>query len=328
MLNDDPVYVMRLQAMSAAQQLGSVKLACQVLDIPRSTFYRWRKQWIRYGPEILRPRERRPPRMPNATLPYVEQQVVAFALSHPGFGPRRISDELRREKWGGIVISANGAWRVLRRHGLNTRDRRLRLVAGYAAPALPRPPQPQPERHLQVAKPGDLVQMDCFCIGHLSGTKGTVWQYTAVDVYSAHTWAFLRSTARNPLARHTSALAHLVAQDLAARGWEFKRVMTDNGSEFRAQEFTDTAQALGVKHTFIHAGRPQTNGCVERVQQTILDECWKPSFARYLVPKSTGLARDLVEYLRYYNTDRAHHGRWTRGKTPEEVIGKPKVWPS
>jgi hypothetical protein len=67
---------------------------------------------------------------------------------------------------------------------------------------------------------------------------------------------------------------------------------------------------------------------VERVQQTILDECWKPSFARYLVPKSTGLARDLTEYLRYYNTDRADHGRWTRGKTPEEVIGRPKVWPS
>ena len=62
--------------------------------------------------------------------------------------------------------------------------------------------------------------------------------------------------------------------------------MTDNGSEFRAQEFTDATQALAVKHIFIHAGRPQTNGCVERVQQTILEECWKPSFARYLVPKS------------------------------------------
>lgn len=30
-----------------------------------------------------------------------------------------------------------------------------------------------------------------------------------------------------------------------------------------------TAKTLVVKHTFIHAGRPLTNGCVERVQQTI-----------------------------------------------------------
>jgi hypothetical protein len=41
------------------------------------------------GPEILRPRERRVPRMANATSPLVEQRVVAFALGHPGFGPAR-----------------------------------------------------------------------------------------------------------------------------------------------------------------------------------------------------------------------------------------------
>jgi len=31
-----------------------------------------------------------------------------------------------------------------------------------------------------------------------------------------------------------------------------------------------------------------SNGCVERVQQTILDECWKPAFARYLIPNRPG----------------------------------------
>lgn len=56
MPKDDPVFVPRLQAMSAASSWGSVNLAYQVLHIPRSTFYRWRKQWIRYGPEILRRR--------------------------------------------------------------------------------------------------------------------------------------------------------------------------------------------------------------------------------------------------------------------------------
>lgn len=45
----------------------------------------------------------------------------------------RISAQLRRQKWGGIVISPNGVHRVLRRHGLNTRAKRLGLVAGYAA---------------------------------------------------------------------------------------------------------------------------------------------------------------------------------------------------
>ena len=71
---------------------------------------------------------------PMPTSPLVEQRVVAFALGHPGFGPARIAAELARPKWGGIVLSTNGVWRVLRRHGLSTRAKRYGLVAGYAAP--------------------------------------------------------------------------------------------------------------------------------------------------------------------------------------------------
>jgi hypothetical protein len=50
------------------------------------------------------------------------------------------------------------------------------------------------------------------------------------------------------------------------------------------------------------------------------------AFARYLIPKQTGLRLDLERYLRYYNTERAHTGRWTKGRTPEAVLGKAKLW--
>jgi hypothetical protein len=36
-----------------------------------------------------------------------------------------VASELAREKWGGIVVSPNGVWKVLCRHGLNTRAKRL-----------------------------------------------------------------------------------------------------------------------------------------------------------------------------------------------------------
>jgi transposase InsO family protein len=309
-----------------AQELGNARAACRAMGIHPSTYYRWKRQLDRYGPEILRPRERRPPRMANQTSVLVEQRVVAFALGHPGFGPARIAAELARPKWGGIRLSTNGVWRVLRRHGLSTRAKRYGLVAGYAAPPEPQRPTPAPERHLDVDHPGQLVQLDCFCIGRLSGTKGTVWQYTAIDVASAYTWATLQVTRRNPSATWTSQLAHTVAADLAARGWKLERVMSDNAQEFRAATFQTTIATLGASHRFIRAGRPQTNGCVERVQQTILEECWKPAFARYLIPKQTGLRLDLERYLRYYNTERAHTGRWTKGRTPEQVLGKAKLW--
>jgi putative transposase len=81
-----------------------------------------------------------------------------------------------------------------------------------------------------------------------------------------------------------------------------------------------TSSALGGRQRFIRAGRPNSNGCVERVQLTILEECWRPAFARSLVPKMTALAADLDDYLLEYNHDRAHTGRLTNGRVPADIV--------
>jgi Helix-turn-helix domain len=86
---DDLLYRFRLRTFAIAAELGNVRAACRAMGIHPSTYYRWKRQLDRYGPEILRPRERRPPRMANQTSVLVEQRVVAFALGHPGFGPAR-----------------------------------------------------------------------------------------------------------------------------------------------------------------------------------------------------------------------------------------------
>lgn len=328
MVNDDVLYQFRLRLFSLAAELGNVREACRIFGIHPSTYYRWRGPVLRSGLEMLRPRERRPPRMPNQTSPVVEQRVIAFALGHPGLGPRRISATLAQERWGGIAISPNGVWRVLRRHGLNRRISRLSLVAGYAAPPEPERPTPLEARHVEVNRPGELVGFDCFHVGRLAGTTGRVWQYTAIDLATSYVWAELATTPLNPSAARTSALARRVAADLATHGFRLERVLTDNGSEFRSAEFGRSLAELGARQTFIRAGRPATNGAVERVQRTILEECWRPSFARSLVPKLTGLVRDLAAYLRYYNEERAHTGRLTAGRTPlETLIGARKMRP-
>ena len=43
-----------------------------------------------------------------------------------------------------------------------------------------------------------------------------------------------------------------------------------------------------------------------------------------MIPKQTGLLRELERYLRHSNEDRAHTSRWTCCRTPETVIGKAK----
>ena len=319
MSEDDVLFGYRLQLLDYAART-SVAEACRTFGVHRSTFYRWKRLVDRHGLEVLRPRERRRPRMPNQLPAMVEERIVAFAIAHPGLGPRRIASELRRSKWGGIVVSPNGVWRVLRRHGLNTRSRRLSLVAGYRAPYEP-PREPAPEPHIEVERPGELVGFDCFFVGRLKGTQGAVWQLTAIDCFSSFAWAELVvCRGGNPSAEQTSKLALRVARELKAAGWRLERLLCDNGNEFRGPLFHQTAERLGARVTHIHSGRPQTNGHVEALHKTILEECWRPAFARYLYPRFTGLRRELERYLAFYDYDRVHHGRLTRGRIPADIV--------
>jgi len=319
MTKDDVLFGYRQQLFAEAARTN-VSAACRTFGVHRSTYYAWRRQVDRHGLEMLRPRERRRPQMPNQLPKMIEERIVSFSIAHPGLGPKRVASELGREKWGAIVVSPNGVWKVLCRHGLNTRAKRLGLIAGYAAPYEP-PRDPGPERHIDVDRPGELVGIDCFYVGRLKGTQGAIWQLTAIDIASSFAWAELVVCPNdNPTADQTSKLARRVAVDLKAAGWRLQRMLSDNGNEFRGQRFGETLATLGARHSRIHAGRPQTNGNVEALHNTILDECWRPAFARYIHPRYTGLRRELDTYLAFYNHDRVHHGRLTRGQIPANIV--------
>src|ERR671932_1505986 len=196
--------------------------------------------------------------------------------------------------------------------------------AARSWPATGRPTSPRGssrERHLEAERPGELVGVDSFFVGRLQGTKGAVWQLSAIDVASSFAWAELvRCPSGHPTGEQTSRLARRVATDLAEAGWRLERVLSDGGGEFRNRQFRSTVERLGAHHALIHAGRPQTNGNVEALHKTILDECWRPTFARYLHLRFTGLKRELETYLHYYNFDRVHHGRLTHGRIPGDVV--------
>ncbi len=161
MTNDDALFGYRQQAFAHAGRT-TVAEACRTFGIHRSTYYRWKRQVERHGLEMLRPRERRRPQMPNALPKMVEERIVSFALAHPGLGPQRVASELARPKWGGICVSKNGVWRTLRRHGLSTRARRCALVAGYRAPHEP-PESPSQSATSTPSAPASSSAWTAFC---------------------------------------------------------------------------------------------------------------------------------------------------------------------
>lgn len=318
MTEDDVLFGYRLQLFRLAGEIGPTK-ACRLMGVHRSTYYRLKGQVEASGLEMLRPRERRRPKMPNQLSEMVEQRIVAFCLGHPGLGPKRVATRLARPEWGGLEVSANGVYKTLVRHGLNTRAKRLALVAGYRAPFEP-PRDPEPEPHIDTTRPGELVGIDCFYVGRLHGTKGPVWQITACDTYSSFGWADLVvCPPSGPTVEHTTQLARRVAAELQAAGWQLERVLTDNGTEFGRRAFA-AGLPDDVAHTQIRSGRPQTNGHVERLHRTILEECWRPAFARFMQVRFTGLKRHLAFYMHTYNYERDHHGRRTAGRCPADLV--------
>ena len=67
MTKDDVLFGYRLQLLAEAARTN-VSQACRTFGVHRSTYYRWKRQVDCQGLEILRPRERRHPRMPKSAL--------------------------------------------------------------------------------------------------------------------------------------------------------------------------------------------------------------------------------------------------------------------
>ena len=320
----------RMRLMAVIEAAPSVREGCRRVGIHHSTYYDWMHKLERDGIEGLTPKWGRTRRRSPERI-RLESEVVALALANPPWGPQRLFDELHQR--GVYPGSASQVWRILVAHQLNTRRLRYRLIA--VARGLVEADHQGPFRtrsrpwigHLDADQPGDLVQFDCFHIGRLkearlgiTKTPGVVWQYTAIDVASSFTWAQLHTTAHNPSAAHTTALAYQVATDLARWDWHWEAATTDRGNEFVDHRFGAALTTLGVDHRFIAPGRPQTNGKVEQVQNTILQECWKPAFITYQEPSITGLRADLTHYLTHYNHHRPHRGKWNKGKPPATII--------
>lgn len=319
-------YVMAL--IRVIQDASSIAEGCRRAGIHRSTYYRWiariRRNETPSGVGGAGSRVRSPGRV------RVEAQVVALALANPPWGPQMLFHHLVAA--GVLVGSPSQVWRILKHHGLNRaafRYETMRLAMGLDIAdtiTVPSGMHQPPIGALDADIPGDLLQIDCFHIGRVKGAKiaghgqGTVWQYTAIDVASSYVWAEIHTTKHNPSPTLTTGLAHRVASELAQWGWRLTAVTSDNGNEFKAKLFTDSLQTAGVEHRFIRPGRPQTNGKVEQVQNTILRELWQPTFTTYTEPSISSLRHDLADYLDWYNNKRPHTGRWNQGKPPIQII--------
>ena len=209
---------------------------------------------------------------------------------------------------------------MLRRHGLNTRSKRLGLIAGYAAPYQPPRDLPVPA-HIDVNRPGQLVGIDCFFVGRLHGTKHPVWQVTAIDCYSSYAWAdLITCPSGQPIATQTSRLARRVAADLARCGWTLERVLTDNGNEFRGHFDHQLAQHAASATPASAPADPRPTATSNASTRRSSTNAGAPASPATSTSATAAYKADLADYIHTYNTDRAHTGRITQGRIPADIL--------
>jgi len=99
-----------------------------------------------------------------------------------------------------------------------------------------------------------------------------------------------------------------------------KTILTDNGREYCGREdqhpFELFLQLEEIEHRTTKVRRPQSNGFVERLHRTLLDEHFRITGRTKFYESIDEMQTDLDVYLYHYNNERAHQGRNMKGRTP------------
>jgi len=320
----------KLNILELGEVLGNISEACRVLGISRQHYYDIKTAIEEEGLQGLLEKSRRAPRPGNRVASHIEQAILDYSLDFPTHGHKRVSNEMKKK---GIIISSGGIRSVWLRHNLGVRGLRLKRLEQWAADnvgiltesqveALENAKEAR-EAHGEVESPhpGFLVAQDTCYIGYLKGI-GKLYQQTGIDTRS--NIGFAKAYTEKTSLTAADFLNDRILPFFDDHGIKVLRVLTDNGTEYCGRPEVHPYKLFlhlnDIEHTRIKVRHPQTNGAVERLNQTIQEEFYRVAFRRKYYRSLEEIQADLDVFMSWYNNERTNQGRYCQGRTPMQTF--------
>jgi len=284
-------YARRLQmVLEVIQCRASVPRAARSHGVSDKTARKWLGRYLALGEAGLADASSRPAHSPRSIEPAKPLAIIELRT-------KRLNQPRTAQALG---VSKSTVGRVLRRAGLS--------LLSDLEPA-------EPLVRYEHEAPGDMLHIDIKKLGRIErpshrvtgsrqdAVRGAGWEFLFVAVDDHARIGF---TAMHPDETQGSAIAflHAAVAYYARLGFTIRRLLTDNGSAFRAKAFVQACRELGIAKRYTRPYRPQTNGKAERFIQSALRE-WAYGFT---YQRSAERTAALECWTHHYNWHRPHQG--------------------
>jgi len=296
----------RLRVIQFFEEYGA-DATRKAFNTSRSTVFLWKQKLKKANGKIaaLAPGDRTPIRKRRRNVhPFIEDFIIKYRTDHPGSDKTTITPMLvigcratsikpvSESTVGRIIHDLKSRGRLPNSNKVSINARTGDLVVKQR----PKPRKKERRKGFRPKVPGDIVQMDTVSV-FACGIKR--YLFTAIDVSTR--FAFACAYGSNSSINGSDFLRKFVT----VAPFNVARIQTDNGGEFE-RYFEKTCRDVGLAHFYNYPKHPQSNGCLERFNRTIQEQFvyWHIDY----LDDTLEFNRKLMEYLIWYNTEKAHRG--------------------
>ena len=245
----------------------SIKRQCELLDLPRSTFY-------------------------HVAEPVSDDDLAIMALidrchlKYPFYGSRRIRDWLSDE---GHLVNRKRVQRLMRTMGMVAQYPKRNLSAANQAHKI----YPYLLRNLVIDRPNQVWAAD---ITYLPMARGFIYLVAIMDWHSRKVLAWRLSNTMD------ASFCVEALEDAIATYGAPEIFNTDQGSQFTGDDFTGVLKRHDIKISMDGKGRWVDNVFIERLWRSVKYE--EVYLKAYDDIRSAGMS--LKNYFSFYNSERRH----------------------